>query len=1248
MPFLAPAIAAIGSAIATAGSAVATAAFVVSDVVVPGALGALGVGGASLATASALAFSGVTASIEVGALAAVSALVSPHPAVNTAGSPQQFKPDPNAGLPVVMGRYGVGGNLVYETTSGGGNSTAAGAKGNEYLTSFVILSALGPVQAFETLRFNDTILTFDPNGQACNGGYIPEDEVQAWNPGYRHQNADGSYVNNNYQDRAWQNLQLGALNAGYFAPPDKLASDNAGLPEWTQAHGFSGFCASALTLVYDQRYYAGGAPQYQWVLQGIKIYDPRLDATYPGGAGAQRWAGQGASAAAITAARGTWTFSQNPWIHALNFALGHFLPDAQTGPGRLYAGIGAGVTGVDIPAFVRAANIADANGWLICGQWTTSDGKWSVLTEMAKAGSGSIVIKNGIISCIVDTPLTSLGTITADDLSGPITLPTGASFTARLNTIFPRFTSEAHRWQMVQADTPVMAATYVAEDGAVRSKTLDWQYVPAVNQACQCAAYTICNGREIPGITLPGKPKLRNYDVGDCFTLDIPEAGLATTKVMVTKRLTDWSTGGVTLTVRTETDAKHAYSLGINGVAPATPGISGYDPTIVEAPLPANWATGILEASDPVTGEARSLIQITGSASDNIYAKFVDIRWRPVAEVAGVWTPTGAGAWSYTQQSAFQGQYPLDLNPGSYDVQIAYTTVSGAYPVADEEWLDLGVETVGGSISSNTANVNDRPAGTLTGQVDELVADVAAIQAGQEGAYATVADVTAASATAESDLQAATTQLDGDITGLNGQLATINATIGDQTGQISSLETEANGTQATVTSLTGDVATLQGSSASQAEAISSVQADAEASSSSISDLQALTATLQTGTNANAAAQISNTLAITNETSSRVQADDTLTASYQGALSSIETLEQTVSSSGSSSSETLTALQSTVESNYSAQQSFAETTSTNQEADSSDIDSLQSSVGTLDATTSEQAGTLAELSGKLLAYLQFTAAANGDAAKVTIASDGVTSTIKLIAQVLSLANSTAGGAEIDVFTVANGLVQVASKLLIGSSVEIDPETGVYVVTLKNAAFAFGPGFGANENLVLWYGPATSIATMSTANGLIWMDVNGDAEFGGALSAGIVGTAALAQYAATKGDYVENDTSTSLGAVGSAPVLIGTRAFVSTGAPLKIDVTTRFLNADGSHDQNIEIVLQRDGVQISQPFDCFARQNSAGFSGGAPASVAASFFDAAPTAASHTYSAFAQLTGGTNNQVTCSVCRIIFLELRDNLA
>ena len=688
-----------------------------------------------------------------------------------------------------MGRYGVGGNLVYETTSGGSNKAAAGAKGNEYLTHFVVLGGLGPYQAWETLRFNDTILTL--NGQTCSGGFIPEDEVQSYNPGYT-QNKDGSYQNNIYNDHAWQNLQLGAPNAGYFAPPAKLASDNAALTEWTQAHGFSSLCAAALTIVYDQTVYAGGVPQYQWTLQGQKIYDPRLDSTYAGGSGPQRWAGSTANAAGISAVRGTWTFNQNPVIHALNFALGYYLPDGVTGFGRLYAGIGAGPTGVDIPAFVAAANVADAQGWIICGQWTTGDGKWSVLTEMLKAASATPVIKSGLISCIIDTPLTSLGTVTADDLSGPIKVPTGSTISARLNTVFPRFSSEAHRWQLVQADTPVKAATYVAEDGAVRSKTIDWQFVPAVNQACQLAAYTITNGREIAGIELPGKPKLRNYTVGDSFTLDIPEAGLATTKVMVTKRATDPMTGGVTLTVRTETDAKHAYSLGVSGVAPATPGISGYDPTIVEAPLPDFWATGALEISDPATGETRVVVRVTGSADDNVYAQTVVLRWRPVALVNADYVATGDQSWSYRSFPASQGQFDLDLNPGVYDVQIAYITINGAYPSADEDWLDLGIETIGGSTASNTANVNDRPANAVTAAIDAQVTLTSMLQSQIATANSQIAslmngggdsDSAAASASAAQAAQTAAENAQANALTYQGGALTAEAGAGAYAGQ---------------------------------------------------------------------------------------------------------------------------------------------------------------------------------------------------------------------------------------------------------------------------------------------------------------------------------------------------------------------------------------------------------------------------------------------------------------------------------
>ena len=557
--------------------------------------------------------------------------------------------------------------------------------------------------------------------------------VQAYNPGYT-QNSDGSYANNNYSGKAWQNFQLGYTPIPYFAPPDQLGT-GAALTEWTSEHGFSGFCASALTIVYDQTTYAGGVPQPQWTVQGCKLYDPRKDSTYPGGSGAHRWGGPNLTAGNLVLTRNTWEWTDNPFIHALNYALGHWMPqDTDNGTG-LYAGVGAGLSGVDIDAFIRGANIADANGWKICGQWTTDDGKWSVLTAMLQAGGGQLHQPAGKISCTVSTPLTSLGTITADDLMGPITLDTGVSMRERINTVFPSYSSEAHRWAVVQADTPVKAATYVAEDGGVRSKQLELQYVPAVNQACQLAAYAITDGREIPGIVLQGKPKLRNYAVGDCFTVNIAEAGLETTKVVVTKRTTDFSTGAVTLTVRTETDAKHAYSLGISGVAPPTPGISGFDPSIVPAPPPGSWTGGVTSNPDG-SGEEIFVIEINGSVIDNLYAASVVVGYQLVTTVDGVDT---YGDWVWDASSPSTATLiNLNLPAGRYHVAIRYVTISGAQDV--DNYLDLGILTVpAGTAATANALTGTGAAAIMAALNEQIIEAVSEVDQDETAADAALA-----------------------------------------------------------------------------------------------------------------------------------------------------------------------------------------------------------------------------------------------------------------------------------------------------------------------------------------------------------------------------------------------------------------------------------------------------------------------------------------------------------------------------
>ncbi len=707
----------MGKALLEVGAIIAGVALIATGIGAAAGAGLLGAEAAAVAgSAGTLTLFGVSTGtlLEVGAAVATVGELMIKPKLTGAGSAQQFKADTNAPIPCVAGRFGVGGNAIYETTSGGSNKQAAGAAGNEYLTQCVILSGLGPIKGWESLKFNDTILNW--SGEQCSGGYIPSATIGSYNVPYKNNN-NGTYENDQYKNHAWHNVQLGAIPAPYFAPPTKLASDNAGLTEWDNTHGLSGFAADFLTIVYDQTVYSGGMPKPIWTISGYNVYDPRQDSTYSGGAaaGAQRWAGPGASSAALLAARASWGWSQNPFIHALNYALGFFLPDGTSTLGSLYAGGGVPLAGVDVDQFVACANIADANGWTIGMQWSTDDDPWSVLSTMLQAGGGQPIDRDGRVSCMINAPLTSLGTITNADLQGSVSVDTTTALRDKLNRVYPRFHSEPHDWAMVPVVAPITGASYLAEDGRVIAKQLDYEGVTAVNQACQLAAYDLCNSREGIVATLPCKLTAANYRVGDCITVDVDVANLTNLKMVVIKRSPDFKTGAMTLTCRSETDAKHAFAMGVSGVAPPTPTITGVDPSYVGAPLPDFWATGLLEQTDLATGESRSVISVIGSAGDSVYAQTVMLRWRQASLVGGVITPAAGAQWTYESFPASLGNYQITANPGTYDVQIAYVNVGGAAPLTDAGWLDLGLETIGGSIASNTAAVGSYPASEVEG-----------------------------------------------------------------------------------------------------------------------------------------------------------------------------------------------------------------------------------------------------------------------------------------------------------------------------------------------------------------------------------------------------------------------------------------------------------------------------------------------------------------------------------------------------
>lgn len=465
--------------------------------------------GVTTAAASAIA-AGFTVATSIGA-----GLLAKKP--SGGGSQTDWSADPNANIPLVFGRTGVGGNVVYRKGSGDADK-------NKYQTVTTVLS-LGPIDAYETL-------------------YCDRKAV-----GFSGTNA----VTSPYSNRLWMDSQLGAC-------PEAAALDTGvgAKPGWTAAHKLSGLAADQVTMRYD----ASGKntfttePQMLRVIRGLLCYDPREDSTYPGGAGLQRADDQS-----------TWAFSKNPFVQGLSFALGW----NQNGKRR--AGAGQSIETIDVASFVECANIADLNGWTSGGgDYTTGDDKWEVLKALLQAGGGEPIRDGAMLSCIIQAPRVPIATITADDLIGKASVPRSRPRKERLNGVVPKYRTEQNFWA-TPSGTVARITEFMAVDGGERTREITYPFVQVetgqdASQPTQLAGYDVETSRERMPITLPLKLRWIGYRTGDCIDCSINNLGLGDVQLVIIKRSLDPATGAVTLTVRTEDPDKHARVFALTGDLP--------------------------------------------------------------------------------------------------------------------------------------------------------------------------------------------------------------------------------------------------------------------------------------------------------------------------------------------------------------------------------------------------------------------------------------------------------------------------------------------------------------------------------------------------------------------------------------------------------------------------------------------------------------------------------------------------------
>lgn len=373
----------------------------------------------------------------------------------------------------------------------------------------------------------------------------------------------GSAASGWYSGFLYRDFQLGAL------PEASALTGNWGaIPQWTSDHKLSGKAAILWSAKFDKRgeRFASGLPRLAASWDGVSVYDPRQDDTWPGGDGACR-AGDESTYVGGEAAT-------NPGCHALTYALGRYQNGVKVfGIGLLGGAVtldGTEIDGIVVEDFVEFANVCEANGWEVRGIIFEPTDRWNNLKQICAAGGAEPCFKGSKLGLKISAPRISVGTITIDDLAeGEVTAPGMQSWRERRNTVLPKYRSSAHKWEYVATD-PVVIADYLADDGEEKTDNPQFDLVEIADQAAQLGAYMLFDGRERGPIELPCKSNMRFFRPGDMVTLQLPgpEYDLDDVDVVILKRSIDPETMRVNLTVATEFSGKHALALAVTGTAP--------------------------------------------------------------------------------------------------------------------------------------------------------------------------------------------------------------------------------------------------------------------------------------------------------------------------------------------------------------------------------------------------------------------------------------------------------------------------------------------------------------------------------------------------------------------------------------------------------------------------------------------------------------------------------------------------------
>jgi hypothetical protein len=1090
---------------------------------------AAAVGTAKAATAGTLgALTGTIATaagLAAGAAALGAQLTAPKPIAR--GSPAQVIIDVEPPRPYIVGRVMTGGVMRHDVAYGPTIKRVP----NPYRWQVRVLSGVGPIQGIAGQFFD-----FQTIGGFYTGFYA---------------------TTQNLGDRP---------QATALVPPFGAA------PGWTSASRLSGCAHVGLNFLFDRdgERFASGIPIYTALCDGEKVYDPRQDSTFPGGSGPCR-----------PGVESTYVYNANPACHAATYALGRF----QNGK-RLF-GMGQSVDTIDWPAIVDWANDCDANEWeaniLLFEGGTGADlreQRVRNLDDLCAAGGGRWYQAGGLLSFDWNRPRVALATLTDEDI-----LEAGGGTDAvqtvrdRMNGVRPQYVSPDHNWQQITA-AEIVGTAYRTEDGTPLTQVYPLNGVTNAAQAGELASYAMADSRELGPMDLQAKAKWRFYRPGDCIEIDsslVAYSGQA----IINQRGLNPEIFAVSLSLKSETPGKHDFALGKVADPPPTPVLAqtseerdlqaaaALRPREIDAEEGSTKGATLLDAAeyDPTTGVVGNIFDSAGNPRKPGEVLNTEIQLTPDGRLQYFELPNlpaiELGAITLPDLGAASDEALRRAQDDTEALARAISTALDNVSATRETFRDAGfyvdeatgqvrifaIDQTEDRISSTEirldaaeSNINLR---ATTNYVDQAIADavldpsqiadldtvfvrLTAAELDIDGLEATV--TTLATVTELSLVEGRVTTAENEINALEGTVTTKV-----DTTTFNALETRVTSAESTLTSL-GDTATLVNSVTAIRVIEKGEDANAENNLrvllqedrnqrdqvTAIADArQELTARIIDGDSAEATARLALQARVTNAEASVAQESIARASGDTALASQITALTATVGSntaaiqnestarvSGDNAlSQQISSLTSTVNGNTAAIQNESQARANGDTALAGQINTLSTTVNGNTATLTTfgesidgleaRQGVRLDVNGRITGYVQNNDGSQGD--------------FNIVADNFRVIDPDTGAAFID--ADENGLRLRNGRVIM--------DNGIFIR-------ATGVGFGTSGQFIEWFGPRPTggnLALCNEANAISYLKTNGDAFFGGTLSAGVLRNAArttsiLADATVTVGPFGTN--------------------------------------------------------------------------------------------------------------------------------